>query len=525
MWAYILRRVLLMIPTLIGISLINFLLINSADAPRAGNMSTEGVVDASASADAGEAERIFRGAFNLDKPVLLNTRFGLEDTEIFWFLTAPLRDYSSIAQKSAARDLLEDYGRTIVPHLLRIADSATSHAIPDEFRTDYKERWTEAREIWLEGDRPLDESIPWPPPADPPPFDRKFNDTLLLRTLDRLYANAPRRPLARYGGNLTEEEQAINRDVRKERRDLKVIFDRTRGEGADPERALADWKEWYASHEEEWNYSFGDKVSMLFLETRFAKYWSNLIHLDLGESYMKRQPVLDLIIERLPVSLTLSLGSLILAYLFALPLGILSGVKHSSFSDQVISILLFALYSMPVMFLGVLLRDYFAVDNAWFPGRGFEGDDHARMTTLEGFKDIAWHVVLPLTTLTIGSLAYYSRYMKAGLLDVIRADYIRTARAKGLNEFVVIMRHAVRNSLIPIVTLLGASLPVVIGGSVIVEVIFQIDGMGLLGWKAVSERDYSVLLGLNIIVAVLTMVGVLLTDLLFAVLDPRFRYR
>ena len=115
--------------------------------------------------------------------------------------------------------------------------------------------------------------------------------------------------------------------------------------------------------------------------------------------------------------------------------------------------------------------------------------------------------------------------MKAGLLEVIRADYIRTARAKGLTEFVVVMRHAVRNSLIPIVTLLGASLPVIIGGSVVVEYIFQIDGMGRLGWQAVTGRDYGVLLGLNFIAAILTMVGVLLTDILYAILDPRIRYQ
>jgi len=227
----------------------------------------------------------------------------------------------------------------------------------------------------------------------------------------------------------------------------------------------------------------------------------------------------------MPISLTLSLGSLILAYIFALPLGILSGVTHGSTSDRITTVVLFALYSMPIMFVGLLLRDYFTTDWQLLPARGFRSENYEQLTSVGQIWDVVVHVTLPLIALTIGSLAYYSRFMKSGLLEVIRADFIRTARAKGLSEFVVVMRHAARNSLIPIVTLLGASLPVIIGGSVIVEVIFQIDGMGLLGYNAVLQRDYGVLLGLNIITAVLTMAGILLTDVFYAVLDPRISYK
>lgn len=523
MWAYFLRRSLLMIPTLFGISLFNFLLINSADAPRAGSMSADGVVDSSASAESGEAERIFRAGFNLDKPVLFNTRFGLDDDEIVWLLTTPMRAYSQIAEKKAARDLLEDYGRTIVPHLIRVG--AFQDAIPAEIRESYEERWRDAREEWIAGDPPLDESIPWPPPEEAPAFTAEFRAALLLKTLDRLYFNAPRRTRALRGASPTEEDAAFNKEVAAEQLELRAIFDRTRGDDPDPEGAFAEWVAWYEPLAAEWDYSFGDKVEMFFFETRFAKFWDRLLSFDLGDSFIYRRPVTELIMERLPVSLTLAFGSLIIAYLIAIPLGILSGVTHGSLGDQIVTLMLFALYSAPVMFVGVLLRDYVSTDWKWLPGRGFESDTHDQMTTVGQAVDVLKHVILPMAALTLGSIAYYSRFMKAGLLEVIRADFIRTARAKGVTEFVVIMRHAVRNSLIPVVTLLGASLPVLIGGSVIVEVIFQINGMGLLGYDAVLRRDYSILLGVNLVAAVLTMVGVLLTDLLYAVLDPRIAYK
>ncbi|MHC4849243.1 MAG: hypothetical protein ACYTEG_12415, partial [Planctomycetota bacterium] len=323
MWAYLVRRSLLMIPTLFGISLFNFLLINAADAPRTGSMSVEGVVDASASAEAGEAERVFRATFNLDKPVLFNARFALDDEEIFWLLTAPMRPYSRIEEKKNARDRLEDYGRTIVPHLVRIGNWA--HEIPAEIRSDYEERWSDARKRWLKGDKPLTD-LAWPPPASPPPYDEAFSDELLSKVLDRLYFNAQRRPLVRQGQRPTAEELAHNKEVREESLALKLIFERTRGDAPDPQGALSEWNSWYDVRAEEWDYSLGDKFSMLLFETRFAKFWDRLLSLDFGDSFIHRRPVMDLILERLPISLTLSFGSLIIAYLLAIPLGILSGV-------------------------------------------------------------------------------------------------------------------------------------------------------------------------------------------------------
>ena len=522
MWAWFLRRLLLMVPTLFGISIINFIIINVGDPKRTSSANPDGKVDPSKSVEAGEAERIFRQTFNLDKPVLLNTRYDLEDGEGLWKLTTPLRAYSLAKERKANLEKLEDYGRTIVPHLVRLARAAANG--DGGLRSDYEERWREARAVWLKSDRPPDE-IPWPPPETAPPFDEAFHGRVLELSLHRLYANAPRRARVQYGGGISDEDRAYNKEVREEQRALRAIFLESMTGPTGERAALEKWTAWYEVRRDEWDYSFGEKASMFFTETRFWAYWDKLLKFDLGDSSFYRRPVWELIWERLHISLILSFGSLLLAYFIAVPLGILSTVTHRSRSDRAISLTLFALYSFPTMFLGVLLQDYLATQAGAFPVSGFTSADAKEHTVVWQFWDVCKHAFLPLATLTLGSLAYLSRYMKAGLLETIRSDFVRTARAKGLSEFVVVMRHAVRNSLIPIVTLLGASLPAVIGGSVVVEYIFQIDGMGRLGFQAVGRQDFNVLLGINILAAVLTMIGVFLTDLFYALLDPRISYR
>jgi peptide/nickel transport system permease protein len=522
MWTWFVRRLLLMVPTFFLISLANFLLINTGDPQRTTSASPEGRVDPSRSVEAGESERIFRQTFHLDKPVLFNSRYALEDDEILWRLTTPQRPYSLPRERRADMEKLEDYGRTVVPHLLRVAEAAA--AGDGRYRGAYARRWREAREVWLDSDRPPAD-VPWPPPEEPPAFDEAFHEQVLELALHRLYAGAPRRARVRYGGGLDPQDEAFNREVREEQRALRAIFLHSLKGPVERREALERWRAWYEGRKEEWAYSFRDKAAMFLFETRFARFWSRLVSFDLGDSYLYRRPVAELIWERLHISLLLSFGSLLLAYLISVPLGILSAVTHRSWSDRIVSVKLFALYSFPAMFLGVLLRNYLATDLKWFPVSKFESAEYPDLTVVGKFFDRLDHMVLPLATLTLGLLAYFSRYMKAGLLETIRADFVRTARAKGLAESVVVLRHAVRNSLIPIVTLLGASLPAILGGSVVVEVIFGIPGMGLLGYEAVLRKDFSVILGINILAAILTMIGVFLTDIFYALLDPRIRYR
>jgi len=518
---YILRRFLLMIPMLFGISIVNFLIINAGKAPRMSNVNESGDFDASASMQANEREHIFRRTFNLDKPRFYNTRYGLQDEEVLWLLASPQRTWEIPADRKAAMHTLDDYGRVIVPHLLRIAEAALHDpAALDELRADYRRRWKEVRARWLDEGRPPGE-IEWPPPGEPPPFDEAFRARLATITLARLANNAPRRPEVIYG-EIPPDVRQRNREVRKEQVRLRRIF---RDPITTETEKLELWQAWADEHAAEWEYSTGDKVSIFLLETRFAKFWANLLSFDLGTSFTHRKKVWALIGERIHVSLTLSLGSLLLAYLFSIPLGILSAATHRTKSDAVITILLFVAYSMPVMFLCVLLVQYFAIDRGWFPVAAFHGTEQEGLTVVGKLRDVAWHIALPLIAMTIPYLAIYSRYMKSGLIEIIHADYIRTARAKGLHEFVVIMKHAVRNGLIPIITLIGSSLPVVLAGSVVVEFIFQIEGMGKLAFDSVTNRDYAVLMGLNILTAALTLVGVFLADLAYAFADPRISYR
>jgi peptide/nickel transport system permease protein len=513
-----------MVPLLFGISLVNFAILSMAPTPRSSNVKQSGDIDLSASMEANEGQHIFRRTFNLDKPAFFNTRFGIEDAEIFWLLTLPQRAWELPKARKDGFDALDDYGRTIVPHVLRVGELAHGNrdALRDgPLRADYERRWREARKEWLAAGKPLGD-IEWPPPPEAPPFDDAFCDRLVVLALVRLDSNAQRRPILVYGDEATPEILAFNREVREEQTRLRRIFrDRATSDG----QKLAQWRAWHDERAGEWTYSFVDKARMLFLETRFARFWGALLSLDLGTSFIHRQKVWRLITDRMGVSLTLSLGSLVLAYLVAIPFGILSAVKHRSRGDAATTVTLFAFYSLPQMFIGTLLLQYFAIDWKLFPVQAFRGPDFEGMTALGKIKDVGWHLVLPVATLTVGSLAYYSRYMKAGLIEIIREDYVRTARAKGLSEFVVVMKHALRNGVIPIITLLGAALPVVLGGSIIDEFIFEIDGMGKLAYESVLKKDYAVIMGLNILTAILTMVGIFLADLCYAFVDPRIRYR
>jgi peptide/nickel transport system permease protein len=235
------------------------------------------------------------------------------------------------------------------------------------------------------------------------------------------------------------------------------------------------------------------------------------------------------LISKLPYSLTLSIGSLLLAYVIAIPLGILSAVDKDSRADRVTTFGLFMLYSLPSFFVATILL-YFVSEASnievlrIFPTGGWRSRDHLSMTSLEQIGDVAWHLVLPLLCMTYGSLAALSRYMRTGLLDVIRADYVRTARAKGLPEWQVIGKHALRNGLMPVLTLLAGLLPAVLGGSVIIEYIFGIPGMGQWVIDSIYQRDYNAIMVVQLLSTILVLVGILLTDLSYALVDPRIRY-
>lgn len=255
------------------------------------------------------------------------------------------------------------------------------------------------------------------------------------------------------------------------------------------------------------------------------QYWlwlTKIATLDFGRSYRDNRPVMERIWERLPVTLQLNVISIFLVYLLAIPLGIYSSTHQYSLADKVSTTVLFVLYSLPSFWVATILILFLGGGDYWhlFPITGISSLDAEQLPFFEWLLDRLWHLVLPVFCLTYGGLAYVSRQMRAGMLETIRQDYIRTARAKGLSENAVVFKHALRNSLIPIVTLLGFLLPAMLGGSVIIESIFTIPGMGQLGFDAILSRDYPVVMAISTIAAFLTLVGLLLSDICYAIVNP-----
>ncbi|MGH7739233.1 MAG: ABC transporter permease [bacterium] len=258
-----------------------------------------------------------------------------------------------------------------------------------------------------------------------------------------------------------------------------------------------------------------------------VQYWhwlSHLCRLDFGNSFKDGRPVLTLIAEHLPATLLLSGLSLVLLFLIGVPLGVAAAYYQGKWPDRLITAFTFFGFSMPDFWLALMMMLLFGVTLGLFPISGMRSLGAEDLPFWDGLGDLIRHLALPLFVTTFVALASVSQYAKTSLLEVIRQDYIRTARAKGLSESQVILKHALRNALIPIVTLMGLSLPGLIGGSVIIESIFAWPGMGRLGYESMMNHDYPVVMGVGIISAFLTLLGNLLADIGYAWLDPRVKY-
>ncbi len=258
-----------------------------------------------------------------------------------------------------------------------------------------------------------------------------------------------------------------------------------------------------------------------------VQYWNwlgRLARLDFGRSFAPDgRPVLHKIGERLPVTLMLNIAELLIIVALAIPIGMASATRQYSLFDKVTTVFVFIGFATPDFWLALLLMILFGVELGWLPISGLRSLNWEYMSGWRQQGDFLSHLVLPILVATFGGLAGFSRYMRQSMLEVIRQDYIQSARAKGLSERVVIGKHALRNAMLPLVTILGLSLPGLIGGSVIVESIFAIPGMGQLMVQAVFERDYPVIMGNLVVVAVITLVANLLADIAYGVVDPRIR--
>ena len=251
---------------------------------------------------------------------------------------------------------------------------------------------------------------------------------------------------------------------------------------------------------------------------QYFYYLHDLVTGNLGWSYRLNESVVGLLQDHLPKTILLLTISTLLALAIAVPLGIMQSVRRNKLEDYFFTSLSFALYSMPPFWLALILIIAFAVNLGWFPPEGPQG---SITTYLDPDKLLA--LVLPVMSLALVTVALFSRYMRSSMLDNLVQDYVRTARAKGVSTAGVLYGHVLRNALIPIVTLLGLSLPGIFSGALITEAIFNYPGMGLLFWDSSQTRDYPVLLGVTVVVAVATVVGNLLADVFYAVVDPRVR--
>jgi len=572
MFQYTIKRILMMVPTFFVVSVVIFLVLNMAPG-RPGRAGQQGISQTSESANAQESFRIFKEQFSLDKPIFLNTRFMLEKEEIeqlvgtaviYGKADVPAADKPRISAVVEAQEQLEDLGSYAVPHLYAIA---VDHPDPDY-------RWYATQRLTVSAKRRL---------------NNEFSTD-----------------------QLSEAEKQLNSEIDTENTIIGQWQYGRNAPEAERKKIEDNWRGWYTEHADRFEYSGADKASILVLDTRFGKYWGNLLKLDFGVSNIDRKPVLAKVLDKLKYSITLSFATIILIYVIAVPLGVFSAVRQNSVADQILTVILFMLYSLPSFFVGVLLLNLLAIGPkfalwpgmpsqsdvelytlsvsdsgllvtraviaictlaylAWagwniakdpekrtpgrflttaviaaivyltasvvsqlflfgsvemFPAGGFESSDAgSTMTTLEHLVDITHHLVLPVFCLTYGGLAAISRYARSGLLDVIRADYIRTARAKGLSEPVVIIKHATRNGMIPILTLLGTLLPSLIGGSVIIEIIFGIPGMGMFLFDSILTKDYNVVMGVLLVSSLLTLVGLLLSDISYALVDPRISFK
>lgn len=483
MAGYIIKRILLMIPTFFVISLLVFLVLNFAPGNPGADIlgAGDGAQTANLAGQQNESYRLFKQQFNLDKPILFNTRFALATADVRPVAEADVNLSGDVppGDRIEAQEQIDNWGQYAVPALI---DLLQNHP------------------------------------------ERRVRAYAALRL-----ASGAQQPLKnQYGSErLTPEEKTANNAIYAENNQIRQwTFGPT-----DPEVKEAEvrgkWLDWYGTNAARWDYSgFRTKVNILLFDTRFAKYWRNLIRLDFGVSHVDKRPVLKTVLSKLKYSVTLSFSAVLLVYLLSVPLGIWSAVRQNSVADRFVTVVLFMMYSLPSFFVGVFLLNLLTRGTPWqaFPTSGFESLDVSGMTTLQYIGDVIHHIALPILCLSYASLAVLSRYARTGLLDVIRADYIRTARAKGLPESIVIVKHAARNGMIPIITLLATLLPSLIGGSVVVEVIFGIPGMGLFMFDSITIRDYNAVMAVLLISSSLTLVGMLIADIAYVLVDPRITF-
>ncbi len=267
-------------------------------------------------------------------------------------------------------------------------------------------------------------------------------------------------------------------------------------------------------------YGFDKPILVSYLE-----WMGKVLTFDLGYSLRYYDPVWDTLVSKLPVSTYYGLMTTLLTYLVCIPLGVLKALKHKHFVDNSSSILVLMGYALPSYIVAIILFAWPAAQWDWFPLGGFVSDEFEDLTFAEKMWDVIHHSVLPLTAYVMGSFATMTFLMKNTLMDQLAAEYVRTAISKGLSFRQAVYQHAFRNSLIPIATYFGSNITLFLTGSFLIEKVFNIDGLGLLGFESLVERDFPVVLGVLVIVSILGLLGNILSDLCVALVDPRVDFK
>lgn len=256
------------------------------------------------------------------------------------------------------------------------------------------------------------------------------------------------------------------------------------------------------------------------LPVQYIHWLGQLLQGNLGVSYYYNESVWSLIMTNMPRTLSIVGIGIVIAHVVSILLGSVQAYFHDTKFDYVMTALTYFFYSMPYFWLGIIIILIFSINLGWFPSGGLSNP----LNPNPGFGSWAAHTTLPVLTLVLGTVAGWGRYMRTSMTEHLVQDYVRTARAKGLKESVVVLKHALRNSVLPLITLLGFALPSLFSGVLLIEVIFNYPGMGLLFWDAANQRDYPIIMGVVVITGFLTIIGNLLADLLYGLVDPRIQY-
>ena len=498
MLKYLAKRILIFIPTLLAISLLAFIISISAPADPVEKLSSSADKEGAANQQSNATKKTkqeLRKKLGLDLPVFYFSFGSVSDCDTLYKVAD--KDHSAcLSELSHYYGNWEDVSNYF--HQLNEAQFSHSNLVLDDIFEQYKDAdgrpaysKNEINDVITESNFEINSMLET---ANPNVIASKFN------SLDILYS-----------------KYSFLSPVKNEFEKSKLLYDEMLSK-------QSSWKSyipkiiWYGSKNQYHFWLFGD-----------GEQRKGVIRGDFGFSYIDSQPINTKIWSKVWISFSFSLLSVLFAYIVSIPLGIYSAYKKDTKFDRITSIVVFVLYSMPGFFIGVLLLYTFANPDTlrWFPVSGIQ-DPTLYDPSWSMFEKIQHRIpyfILPLITYTYSSFAFLSRIMRVGVIDVFGQDYIRTARAKGLGEGKVVMKHALRNSLLPIITVFANIFPLAIGGSVIIETIFTIPGMGFEIYSSILNSDYPMIVAVFTIIGFLTMIGYLVADILYAVVDPRISYK